>query len=328
MAVLTVEYEVGVQRQPALVRLYNQVFSNADFLPQRAGVGQPIVKPKGIDDVPVMALTLWTDDPQRGARDLAEVAHSLENELKRIPGTRDVATIGGPGHVIRVDMDTERMNAHGITAQDLRGALQLANASQPAGSLVAGNREVLVQTGTYLGPLLDLPDGRRLGGWTVPYDSELSCRAHELNRAVVAALGAEGAFVVHTECAVNGDGELVVVEVAGRAPGALVSELAGLHAGLNLEEANLALQADLPVPEPQPTGVQAAWVWIPVMPGERYRHTPETTSKHLVHIRRAAQRTHTGASGALGVSVLLWHTDPDVLAADVRTAATAAWCGA
>jgi multidrug efflux pump subunit AcrB len=46
-------------------------------------------------------------------------------------------------------MDTERMNAHGVTAQDLRGALQLANASQPAGSLVAGNREVLVQTGTY-----------------------------------------------------------------------------------------------------------------------------------------------------------------------------------
>ncbi|MFF5661399.1 acetyl-CoA carboxylase biotin carboxylase subunit family protein [Streptomyces griseofuscus] len=195
-------------------------------------------------------------------------------------------------------------------------------------SLVRDGVPTPVQTGTYLGPLLDLPDGRRLGGWTVPYDSELSRRAHELNRAVVAALGAVGAFVVHTEFAVTGDGELVVVEVAGRAPGALVSELAGLHAGLNLEEANLALQADLPVPEPQPTGVQAAWVWIPVMPGERYRHTPETTSKHLVHIRRAAQRTHTGASGALGVSVLLWHTDPDVLAADVRTAATAAWCGA
>ncbi|MEW2619311.1 hypothetical protein [Streptomyces sp. NPDC048106] len=185
-----------------------------------------------------------------------------------------------------------------------------------------------VQTGTYLGPLLDLPDGRRLGGWTVPYDSRLDRRAHELNQAVVAALGGEGAFVVHTEFAVNREDELVVVEVAGRAPGALVSELARLHAGLNLEEANLALQADLPLPRPHPTGTEAAWVWIPVMPGERYRHTPETTSKRLVHVREAARRTHTGTSGALGVSVLLWHTDPDVLAADVRTAATAAWCGA
>ncbi|MGD9870188.1 MAG: efflux RND transporter permease subunit, partial [Thauera sp.] len=96
------------------------------------------------------SFTFWTADPERAAFSLQQVARATETELKRIPGTRDVATLGGPGHVIRVDMDTERMNAHGVTAQDLRGALQLANASQPAGSLVAGNREVLVQTGTYL----------------------------------------------------------------------------------------------------------------------------------------------------------------------------------
>ena len=71
VAVLTVEFEVGVQRQPALVRLYNQVFSNQDWLPQGVGVGQPIVKPKGIDDVPVMAVTLWSDDPATDASRLA-----------------------------------------------------------------------------------------------------------------------------------------------------------------------------------------------------------------------------------------------------------------
>src|SRR5690606_37722604 len=54
MAVLTVEYTVGIERQPAIVRLYNQVFSNQDWLPPGIGVGQPLVKPKGIDDVPVM----------------------------------------------------------------------------------------------------------------------------------------------------------------------------------------------------------------------------------------------------------------------------------
>src|SRR3546814_15785953 len=89
MAVLTVEYEVGVKRQPALVRLYDKVFSNQDWMPQGIGVGQPIVKPKGIDDVPVMALTLWTDDPQRGPRELAEIAHALETELKRNPRSEE-----------------------------------------------------------------------------------------------------------------------------------------------------------------------------------------------------------------------------------------------
>src|SRR5690606_24204318 len=70
-AVLTVEYKVGVERQPAIVRLYNQVYSNQDWLPPGVGVGQPLVKPKGIDDVPVMSVTLWTDDPGRGAIELA-----------------------------------------------------------------------------------------------------------------------------------------------------------------------------------------------------------------------------------------------------------------
>ena len=49
MAVLTVEFTVGVERQPAIVRLYNQIYSNQDWLPPDIGVGQPLVKPKGID---------------------------------------------------------------------------------------------------------------------------------------------------------------------------------------------------------------------------------------------------------------------------------------
>jgi multidrug efflux pump subunit AcrB len=67
MATITVEFEVGVARADAIVRLYNQVYSNADWVPAGLGVGQPLLRPMGIDDVPVMALTLWSDDPERGA---------------------------------------------------------------------------------------------------------------------------------------------------------------------------------------------------------------------------------------------------------------------
>ena len=41
----------------AIVRLYNAIYSNQDWRPPGVGIGQPLVKPKGIDDVPVMALT-------------------------------------------------------------------------------------------------------------------------------------------------------------------------------------------------------------------------------------------------------------------------------
>ena len=156
MAVITVQYKVGEDPIQALVRLYDTINSHRDWLSPNLGVLDPIVKPKGIDDVPIVTLTFHSVDPAKSAFEMQQVARATEIDLKRIPGTRDVATIGGPGHVIRVVMDADRMNAHGITAQDLKAALQVSNASQPAGALVAGNKELLVQTGTYIESAADV----------------------------------------------------------------------------------------------------------------------------------------------------------------------------
>jgi len=156
MAVITVQYQVGEEPVQALVRLYDTINAHSDWVSPQLGVGQPIVKPKGIDDVPIVALTFWSADADKTGFELQQVARAVEIELKRIAGTRDVATIGGPGHVVRVLMDAERMAARGITAQDLKASLQVSNASQPAGSLVSGNRELLVQTGTYLETAADV----------------------------------------------------------------------------------------------------------------------------------------------------------------------------
>ncbi|MEO6264784.1 MAG: efflux RND transporter permease subunit [Luteimonas sp.] len=150
MAVLTVEYTVGVERQPAIVRLYNQVFSNQDWLPPGVGVGQPLIKPKGIDDVPVMSLTLWTDDPQRGATELAEVAHTLETEIKRVNGTRDVYTIGAPDRVVAVTLDPAKLAAYGLTVSDLSQALQAASAVRQVGERVGPQGAVPVTAGQFL----------------------------------------------------------------------------------------------------------------------------------------------------------------------------------
>ena len=149
MAVLTVEYAVGQERSAAIVRLYNAVFSNQDWLPANLGVGQPLIKPMGIDDVPIVSLTLWSDDPATGAYELERVAHTLETELKRVPGTRDIYTLGGPGQVVLVELDAARLAAHGLALADLRQALQLANQVSHSGALVRDNREIPVTTGEF-----------------------------------------------------------------------------------------------------------------------------------------------------------------------------------
>ncbi|UCV22114.1 efflux RND transporter permease subunit [Ferribacterium limneticum] len=156
MAIITVQFDVGVKYNDAVLRLYDTVHSNSDWLPANLGVMAPVIKPRGIDDVPIVALTFWTKDPNRSAFDLQQVARAVEIELKRIKGTRDISTIGGPDHAIRVQMDAERMNAYGVTPQDIAGALKVSNALQSSGNLTSGNREVLVQTGTYLESAADV----------------------------------------------------------------------------------------------------------------------------------------------------------------------------
>jgi len=156
MAVLTVQFKVGVPHVEALVRLYNTVQSNRDWLSPNLGTLEPIVKPKGIDDVPVVAVTLSATDPRQGAFELERVAHAAEIELKRVPGTREVQTLGGPGRAVRVVLDADRLNAYGISALDVRNALQLSNVSLPAGKLVRDNREIVVETGNYLQSAADV----------------------------------------------------------------------------------------------------------------------------------------------------------------------------
>jgi len=150
IAVLTVQFAVGEPRTEAIVRLYNAVFSNQDYLPQGVGVLQPLVKPMGIDDVPIVTITLWTEDPERAAADLARVAHSIEAEIKRVPGTRDVYTIGAPERVVHVLLDPQRMAAHALSLDALRAALTASNVVTHAGAIVADNAYAPVTAGAFL----------------------------------------------------------------------------------------------------------------------------------------------------------------------------------
>ena len=151
LAVLTVQYKVGVPRTDALVRLYDVLNSNSDWLPRGLGVMTPIVKPKGIDDVPVIAATLHSKDQESGLA-LERVAASIESELKRVPGTREVKTIGGPGRAVNVWLDPERMRERGISTQSLEQSLAAANLGLPSGVVVEPSKGgmVTVETGEFL----------------------------------------------------------------------------------------------------------------------------------------------------------------------------------
>ena len=150
MAVVTVEFRVGVPRQAALVRLYDKVWSNADALPHALGASAPQVKPRGIDDVPVMVLTLWADDPAIDTEALAEVARTLQTELARVPGTRNIEVIGAPPRAVLVIPDAMKLAAHGLSLPELSAALAAANLASEVGTRVADDTSVPLTLGAWL----------------------------------------------------------------------------------------------------------------------------------------------------------------------------------
>ncbi len=158
VAVLTVQFKVGVPRTEALVRLHDTIRDNADLLPKGLGVMEPLIKPKGVDDVPIVTLTLFNKSDDANAYNLERVAHSMEADIKRVKGTQDVQTLGGPDRAVLVQIEPERMAGFGITVSDLRMALQSANSGLPVGELIAGNRSVSIEAGPFLSQASEVAD--------------------------------------------------------------------------------------------------------------------------------------------------------------------------
>ncbi|WP_281212573.1 efflux RND transporter permease subunit [Shewanella insulae] len=149
-ALIIAIFEVGVPRNEAIVKLYNQVYSNKDKVASQAGVGEPQIKPRGIDDVPIVSLTLWSKDKTQSAEQLTHIAKGLESELKRIPGTREIYSVGSHEISLNVRIDPAKMSFYGLTYDDINRSLSSNNHVSMPVSLVQDNREIKVQTGQFL----------------------------------------------------------------------------------------------------------------------------------------------------------------------------------
>ena len=146
MAMLVVRYYVGEDVERSLVKLYNEFAKNMDKMPK--GASMPLIKSKSIDDVPVIALTMWSktyDDYQ-----LRRVATELSSEIKQIEHVAETQVIGGRSRQIRVILDKSKMAVHHVDALMIAGQIQYANQQSAAGKFNSQDREFLVEAGSFL----------------------------------------------------------------------------------------------------------------------------------------------------------------------------------
>jgi len=152
LSMLVVRFYVGTKEEDAMVKTYNKLYSNFDRIP--AGVSHPLIKVRSIDDVPIMALTLWGKNYD--SYKLRQIAGELENQLKQIDDVSETKIIGGLPRQVRVVLDTQRLAAYGMTAGTVTAQLQQANTRGGAGSFAHDNQEFEVEAGRFLGTADDL----------------------------------------------------------------------------------------------------------------------------------------------------------------------------
>jgi multidrug efflux pump subunit AcrB len=152
LSIVIVRFYVGTKEEDAIVKTYNKLYSNFDKIPP--GVSQPIIKVRSIDNVPILALTLWGEkyDSYR----LRQAAGELEHAIKQVNDVSETALIGGQPRAVRVTLDTERMAAYALTPAQMVAKLQAANLRSQAGSFARDNREFQVEAGSFLSHADDL----------------------------------------------------------------------------------------------------------------------------------------------------------------------------
>ncbi|WP_406663525.1 efflux RND transporter permease subunit [Gallaecimonas sp. GXIMD1310] len=143
-ALVTVQFKVGVARQKALVELFDSLSS---WEQKHPGTSQPLVKARGIDDVPILGLTLTSDSPDL---DLKSVADTLAEPLKNVHGVRDLGIIGGEPEQIDVTLDSSALARVGLDLSAVAKALQSQNQSGQAGYRLQGGNHISVQAGEFI----------------------------------------------------------------------------------------------------------------------------------------------------------------------------------
>ncbi len=145
-ALVIVRYLVGEDVERSLVKLNQKLQSNFDRIPP--GVSFPILKPRSIDDVPILALTFHSR--RHDHYDLRRVVAEIEEQIKQVPDVSETAIIGGLRRQIRVQIDPQALAARGLDAAALIPALQTANRQAKAGSLTRNNNEIIIASGGFL----------------------------------------------------------------------------------------------------------------------------------------------------------------------------------
>jgi len=151
-AIVTVQFYVGENLGESIVKVNDKINSSLNLIPP--DVLRPLVKPVAIDDVPTVAITLWSKEVDDSI--LRILANDVLQELGTVTNTGKGFVVAGRADQIRVEVHPERLSAYGLSLQQVAGAIQAANSQKNVGAVEAGSTSFTVYSGSFLRSASDI----------------------------------------------------------------------------------------------------------------------------------------------------------------------------
>ena len=149
---VTVRFVVGEPLGPSIVKVHDKLQSNLDKIPP--GVSMPLVRPKGIDDVPIVTVTLWSEEVDDG--ELRRLAFDVLQRLKEVRNTGASFVVGGRPQEVRVEVLPEKLSGYGISLDQVASTIRAANAEHNTGFVEGDGTRYTVSAGSFLQTAADV----------------------------------------------------------------------------------------------------------------------------------------------------------------------------
>ena len=142
VSIVTLEFEYGCDLTEATNDVRDVVSRTQSLLPE--DVEAPTVMKFSSSMIPIMMLSVTADESYNALYKILD--DKMVNELNRINGIGSVAVIGAREREVQINVDPKKLEAYGLTVEQLGQIIAAENVNIPAGKLDLGTQTFNVKT--------------------------------------------------------------------------------------------------------------------------------------------------------------------------------------
>jgi len=141
-SIVTVQFDLSKPLDVGVQEVRDKVGIVVNQLPE--GTETPVVSRFSTDEIPIMTIAV---SGRRDLREVTEIARrQIKERLETVSGVGTVGLSGGKVRAMNIVIDADKLDAYGLSIEEVRQALARQNVETPGGRIDQGERELVLRT--------------------------------------------------------------------------------------------------------------------------------------------------------------------------------------